>query len=120
MAANVKRNPDPGMLVQFSRTLQLVWRLMNDPRVPILPKLIIPGVIVYFLSPIDLIPELFIPIVGEVDDIAVIFLGIRFFIEMCPPHVVLEHRRALEGDGGGARDDYVDGTYRVVDDDKGT
>ncbi len=117
MAQQVKRNVDPGALAQVTRTLQLVWRLLQDPRVPPLPKLIVPLVIVYVISPIDLIPDL-MPILGQVDDLAVIFFGIRFFIEMCPPDVVMEHRRAIAGAAGRAGDDYVDATYRVVDDDK--
>ncbi len=116
MAQQVKRAPSPGALAQVARTFQLVWRLINDPRVPVLPKLIVPAVVIYVVSPIDLIPDP-IPVLGQMDDIGVIFFGIRFFIEMCPPDVVMEHRRALEGNPSGAGDEYVDATYRVVDDD---
>ncbi len=118
MAQSVNRTPTPGAITQVARTLQLIWRLMSDPRVPILPKLIVPAVLIYVVSPIDLIPDM-IPILGQADDVGVIFFGIRFFIEMCPPDVVMEHRRALEGSAGPAGNDYVDGSYRVVDDDKG-
>ncbi len=116
MAQQVNRAPSPGAITQVARTFQLVWRLMNDPRVPILPKLIVPAVIVYVVSPIDLIPDM-IPILGQADDVGVIFFGIRLFIEMCPPDIVMEHRRALEGNPSGTRDEYVDASYRVVDDD---
>ncbi len=108
--------PNLGNLAQIWRTLQLVGRLLADPRVPALTKLIIPGVILYVVSPIDLIPDM-IPILGQLDDVAVIFMGIRFFIELCPPDVVMEHRRALEGTAGAGGGEYVDATYRVVDDD---
>ena len=117
MAQQVKRNIDPGALTQVARTFQLVWRLLADARVPVLPKLIIPLVIVYVVSPIDLIPDV-MPIVGQMDDLAVIFMGIRFFIELCPADIVMEHRRAIAGSAGEAHDEYVDGTYHVVDDDK--
>ena len=117
MAQQVKQNLDPGALTQVARTFQLVWRLLADPRVPVLPKLIIPLVVVYVVSPIDLIPDP-IPILGQMDDLAVIFFGIRFFIELCPPDIVMEHRRAIAGTAGDANDEYVEGTYRVVDDDK--
>ncbi len=116
MAQPGKRNVDPGALTQVARTIQLVWRLLADPRVPVLPKLIIPLVVVYVVSPVDLIPDV-IPILGQMDDLAVIFLGIRFFIEMCPADIVMEHRRAIAGPAGEVHDEYVDGTYRVVDDD---
>ncbi len=117
MAQQMNGTPNPGALVQTARTLQLVWRLLADSRVPLLPKLIIPIVIAYVVSPLDLVPDL-IPIAGQLDDIGVIFLGIRFFIEMCPPNIVMEHRRALAGGTVEHSDEYVDGAYRVVDDDK--
>ncbi len=107
---------NPGALEQLTRTAQLVWRLMLDPRVPMPTKLIIPLVIIYVLSPIDLIPDL-LPIVGQIDDAAVLFFGVRMFLQMCPPDVVLEHRRALGGSTGRSGDEYVDASYRVVDDD---
>ena len=113
MAQPAKQNIDPGAIAQVSRTIQLVWRLLNDPRVPGLPKLIIPLIVVYIVSPIELVP-----IFGQMSDLAVIFLGIALFIAMCPADVVMEHRRAIAGSSGDPRDDYVDATYRVVDDDK--
>jgi uncharacterized membrane protein YkvA (DUF1232 family) len=115
MAQQSGANPKPSTLTELMTTLQLVWRLLNDPRVPLLTKAIVPGIVLYVLSPIDLIPDL-IPLLGQLDDAAVIFLGIRFFIDLCPADVVMEHRRALAGEGG--RGDYVDATYRVVDEDK--
>ncbi len=115
MAQQGRQAPNPGTLAQLIRTWQLVWRLLNDARVPVMAKLIIPAVILYVLSPLDLIPDVLLGL-GQLDDVAVIFLGVRFFIEMCPPDVVMEHRRALAGETGG-RGDYVDATYHVVDDD---
>jgi uncharacterized membrane protein YkvA (DUF1232 family) len=117
MTQPMNQNPSPGSLVQVTRTLQLVWRLLLDPRVPILPKLIIPAVIVYVVSPIDLIPDP-IPVLGQLDDLGVVFFGIRFFIELCPSDVVMEHRRAIAGEAARGRGDYVDATYRVVNDDE--
>ena len=119
MSQQMKGSLDQGALAQATRTLRLVWRLLNDPRVPILTKLVIPGILLYVVSPIDLIPDV-MPIVGQVDDLAVIFFGIRFFIQICPPDVVLEHSRAISGETHDTRGDYVDATYRVVNDDDKT
>jgi uncharacterized membrane protein YkvA (DUF1232 family) len=109
---------DPSVLFEVWRSLQLVWRLMLDPRVPAFTKLIIPLVVVYLVSPIDLIPEGFFLVFGMVDDLAVLFFGTKLFISLCPPDVVAEHRRALSGGRESDAGDYVDGTYRVVDEDK--
>ena len=65
-------------------------------------KLIIPGVVgVYLLSPIDFMPDV-LPLLGQIDDIAVLFGGVMLFIQMCPPDVVDEHRAALAGEVQGA------------------
>ncbi|MGB8643924.1 MAG: YkvA family protein [Anaerolineae bacterium] len=109
--------PDVGVLVRAARWVQLVWRLMLDPRVPLVTKMILLGTAVYVISPIDLIPDMF-PVIGQLDDIGVIFLGLRWFIGMCPPDVVLEHQRALGVAPSAKSDEYVDATYQVVDDDK--
>jgi len=114
-AATGKR-ADPSVLIEIWRSMQLVWRLMLDPRVPFLPKLIVPLVALYVLSPLDLIPDVLL-VVGQLDDIALLFFGTKLFLNSCPPDVVLEHRRALEG-GTVSSDEYVDGSYRVVDEDK--
>lgn len=109
---------DPfGALAQFLRTLQLVWRLLLDPRVPIFPKLIIPVAVLYVLSPIDLVPDLILGL-GQIDDIAIVFLGIRLFIDFCPPAIVQEHRLALAGltRPPSNSEDVIEGTFKVVSD----
>lgn len=112
--------PEPfGVLSQFVQSFRLVWRLMQDPRVPILPKLIIPAAILYVLSPVDLVPD-FILGLGQVDDLAIFLFSIRSFIAMCPPDIVEEHRRALAGSppqSGNAQENVVEGSYRVMSDD---
>ena len=69
--------------------LRLTYRLMNDTRVPITTKMIPIAVIVYIVSPLDLMP--FIPI----DDIAVLIAGLRAFEALVPDYIVHEHRSAL-------------------------
>jgi len=74
---------------------QLVWRLLQDDRVPTPLKVAIPlGVAVYFIMPLDLIPD-FIPLLGQLDDLGVVLLGMTLLINMAPRAVVNEHRAAL-------------------------
>jgi uncharacterized membrane protein YkvA (DUF1232 family) len=107
---------------------QLVWRLLQDDRVPTFLKVAIPlGVAVYFISPLDLIPD-FIPILGQLDDLGVILLGMTLFINLAPRNVVNEHRERLglapmvggrSGAGTPAAPDQetrvIDGTYQPLD-----
>ena len=112
-----------GILGELVRNAQLTWRLLKDPRVPLPIKLIIPGVVgVYLLSPIDFMPDV-LPLLGQIDDIAVLFGGVMLFIQMCPPDVVDEHRAALAGEvkapqttqTGGHAGETVDAEYRVIE-----
>lgn len=116
--APTTKSNDPSVIFEIWRSMQLVWRLMLDPRVPAFTKAIVPLVLVYLVSPIDLLPEGFLLFFGMVDDLAVLFFGTKLFINLCPPDVVAEHRRALGGGPEFTGDEYVDGSYRVVDEDK--
>ncbi len=115
--ATTAKTPDPSVLAEIWRSMQLVWRLMLDPRVPALPKLIVPLTALYILSPLDVVPDVLL-VLGQLDDLALLFFGTKLFINLCPPDVVIEHRRALGGGREFTSDEYVDGTYRVVDEDK--
>jgi len=68
----------------------------RDPRTPWYAKLFVAGIVAYALSPIDLIPD-FIPVLGYLDDLVLIPLGIAFALKLVPPQVLEECRaRAQE------------------------
>lgn len=69
---------------------RLVWGLARDPRVPMQQKLVLGGMAAYLAFPIDIIPD-FIPVIGELDDLAVLIIGLDWFIRNAPPDVVEEH-----------------------------
>ena len=83
-----------GWMQDFIRQGRLAWRLFWDDRVPLWTKLIPPAALAYVLFPVDIIPDM-LPAAGQLDDIAVLVLGIKLFIEMAPPEVAREHLRAL-------------------------
>jgi uncharacterized membrane protein YkvA (DUF1232 family) len=88
-------NKQPGALAEIFERGKLVWRLMNDQRVPTWIRIGIPAIVaLYFISPVDLIPD-FILGLGQLDDIGVILLGMSIFIRLAPSVVVEEHKRAL-------------------------
>jgi uncharacterized membrane protein YkvA (DUF1232 family) len=109
-----------GALAQIVRTLRLVWRLLVDSRVPLFPKLILLVAAIYVISPIDLIPDVILGL-GQMDDVAIVFLAIALFIELCPRAIVEEHRAAIAAESGGpvkrSDEEVVDGAFRVVPDD---
>ena len=80
---------DGGFFQDLSVRFKLIFRLMKDPRVSPLLKLLPIGSLVYFVVP-DLI-------LGPLDDAVVIWLGTFAFVELCPPNVVKEHMDELTG-----------------------
>src|SRR5512136_1291176 len=68
--------------------LYLAYR---DPRTPWYAKLLAAGVVAYAISPIDLIPD-FIPVLGVLDDLIIVPLGITLAVKMIPQEVMTECR----------------------------
>jgi uncharacterized membrane protein YkvA (DUF1232 family) len=68
----------------------LLKRLLRDPRVPRRAKLGLALLVPYLLSPIDLIPD-FLPVIGQLDDAALVALAIRYVARRAGPDVVREH-----------------------------
>jgi uncharacterized membrane protein YkvA (DUF1232 family) len=68
----------------------------RDPRTPWYAKLLVAGLVAYAFSPIDLIPD-FVPVLGYLDDLILIPLGIALAIKLIPHSVLAECRtRAQE------------------------
>ena len=68
-----------------------LYAAMRDPRTPWYAKLLIVAIVAYALSPIDLIPD-FIPVLGVLDDILLLPLGIVLAVKLIPPQVMKECR----------------------------
>jgi len=114
-----------GPLLEAIREVQLWWRLLFDARVPGWTKLIPLFTLLYIIFPLDLIVD---PILGlgQLDDLAVLLLGMELFVALAPAAVVAELRRRIRSgeptaQAGGASPKSpptVDATYRVVHDDR--
>jgi uncharacterized membrane protein YkvA (DUF1232 family) len=61
----------------------------RDPRVPLYARIFTACVVGYAFSPIDLIPDV-IPILGYLDDLIIVPLGIALALKMIPPDVLAE------------------------------
>ena len=68
----------------------------RDPRVPWYVKVFMGLVLAHTFSPIDLIPD-FIPVLGYLDDLIVIPLGIALALKMIPAQVMIDARQQAEG-----------------------
>lgn len=102
------------------RDLVATWRLLWDPSVPGLLKLILPFLaLIYWISPLDLLPGL------PFDDIAILLVAARLFVTLAPQASVnraftgRNRQQAPRQDGQRRRGDddadVIDTTWRVVD-----
>jgi uncharacterized membrane protein YkvA (DUF1232 family) len=73
------------------RDAHAIFLASRDPRVPWAARLLALTVAGYALSPIDLIPD-FIPVLGVLDDLIIVPLGIWLVIALIPEHVMEEYR----------------------------
>jgi uncharacterized membrane protein YkvA (DUF1232 family) len=106
--ANITITPQQGGVVRnVLNQMKLILRLMGDSRVNFFAKIIPVGALIYLVFPIDAIT---FPVIGVVDDAALLWLGSYVFTELCPPEVVAEHMKALSGNmsSGDTNDDVVD------------
>ncbi|MCI0351433.1 MAG: DUF1232 domain-containing protein [Acidobacteriales bacterium] len=76
--------PQAQQLKQHTLTVYFAAR---DPRTPFLVRALAVLVAAYALSPIDLIPD-FIPVVGYLDDLLLVPLGLALVVRLTPPAVV--------------------------------
>ncbi len=75
----------------LKRDSHAVYLASRDPRVPWHAKVLAVAVAAYALSPIDLIPD-FIPVVGYLDDLIIVPLGIWLVVSLIPDEVMAECR----------------------------
>ncbi|MBL0610046.1 DUF1232 domain-containing protein [Aeromonas jandaei] len=73
--------------------IHAVWLAARDPRTPWFVRVLAMAIAAYAISPIDLIPD-FIPIIGYLDDLLIVPLGIMLIVRLIPPEVLKEKRKA--------------------------
>jgi uncharacterized membrane protein YkvA (DUF1232 family) len=76
---------------KLKQNLFVLYLSYKDSRVPWYAKFIAICVVAYAFSPIDLIPD-FIPVLGYLDDLIIVPLGISFALKLIP-HLIIEENR---------------------------
>ncbi len=77
---------------------RLMLELLADRRIPLAKKAILGVAAGYLISPIDIVPD-FIPIIGRIDDAAILILALDLFLESVPQELLYEKLVALDIDG---------------------
>jgi len=76
---------------ELRRETYVLYLAIRDPRTPWYAKAVAGAVVAYALSPIDLIPD-FIPVIGYLDDLIVVPLGIALALKLIPAPVMADCR----------------------------
>jgi uncharacterized membrane protein YkvA (DUF1232 family) len=82
------------ILFDVPRHGKLAYCLLRDERVPAAPKGVLLGALALIVSPIDF--PAWVPVLGELDMLALAVLAVKTFIEACPEEVRHEHEEALK------------------------
>jgi uncharacterized membrane protein YkvA (DUF1232 family) len=87
-------------LRDWARRLQAetlaLWFAARDARTPWYAKLVVAVVVAYALSPVDLVPD-FIPVLGLVDDVILIPLGVALALRLIPADAIADARARARG-----------------------
>jgi uncharacterized membrane protein YkvA (DUF1232 family) len=76
----------------LTREIDALYLVARDPRTPWYAKMIVTCVVAYARSPIDLIPD-FIPVLGYLDDLVLLPVGIYLALKLSPPVVIADARQ---------------------------
>jgi len=96
--ALTQRDDQQGFFSELWQRARLVYKLLLDPEVPIYLKVLPFAAVVYLLFPIDFIPDV-IPGFGQLDDITILVLGAKMFIDLAPKQVVARHLQSMRTQG---------------------
>jgi uncharacterized membrane protein YkvA (DUF1232 family) len=111
-------NKRPRTLSELFENAQIAWKLIRDPRLSPWIRFGLPLLAgAYLLMPIDIIPDVFLGL-GQLDDLAVIWIAMQLLLRFAPDDIVSQYRSGAKA--GPAKqqqstDDVIDGNYRVVD-----
>ena len=69
---------------------KLLWRVIRDDRVPRLVRGGLVGLAAYLALPVDIVPD-WIPVLGQLDDVVVLTVGVRTLLRRVPEPILKEH-----------------------------
>ncbi|HYK72327.1 MAG TPA: YkvA family protein [Pseudoneobacillus sp.] len=99
---------------KLKRNLFILYFAYKDDRVPLYAKIFTACIVAYAFSPIDLIPD-FIPILGYLDDLIIVPLGIILALKMISPNVISDCEvKAEEMMGNGKPKNWLVGSLIIL------
>jgi uncharacterized membrane protein YkvA (DUF1232 family) len=89
-------DPSVNMFRNLFIKLRLTWLLLWDFRVPLWIKGTFIASVAYIISPLDFVPDV-VPLLGQIDDLGVLMIGMNMLMEMSPAEIVAEHMETITG-----------------------
>ncbi len=85
-----RRERAPALVAFIPDCIVLLRRLVRDPRTPRWARPLLMLLVLYLISPIDLIPD-FLPVVGQLDDVVIVVFALRLLLRAAGSAPVREH-----------------------------
>ena len=105
----------PGLLRTLLSQARLGFRLLREPRVPLLIKGVPLLAALYVISPLDFIPDVF-PVIGQLDDLGIAVAALEIFLRFCPAGAKAFHEEAIARGRAyspmAASDGFIDAEWR--------
>lgn len=89
--AGLSRETLMGILRDIPSFIKLFGRLAADPRVSKVDKAIVAAVLVYLVSPVDLVPDWVVPVVGQLEDVYLLALAVSRLVNNAGVEVLMDH-----------------------------
>lgn len=98
---------------KLKEDIYTLYLAANDPRIPFGAKVVLVVTVAYAFSPIDIIPD-FIPLIGYLDDLLLLPLGIWLCIKLIPDEVLAEYRAKAKAQILERKPNYIMAAFIVI------
>jgi len=98
---------------KLKEDIYTLYLAANDPRIPFGAKVVLVVTVAYAFSPIDLIPD-FIPLIGYLDDLLLLPLGIWLCIKLIPDEVLEEYRVKAKAQIRERKPNYIMAAFIII------
>src|SRR5918992_5705247 len=90
MSSQRENTPTRDLVFALPEILRLLWRVVRDKRVPMLVRGGLIGIAAYLTLPFDVVPD-WLPVLGQVDDVVILTVGVRTLLRQVPEPILREH-----------------------------
>ncbi len=79
------------LTLSLPNLVKLLYRLLRDPRVPVRRKILVGAAGLYLVSPIDLVPDALVPVLGQLDDLVLVVFSVHYLLHGADEATITEY-----------------------------